>query len=78
VSRAGGGALPLADIPTVVVAIEPAPDRMSVDALEAALRLGEPCIIARIHEGRLLIDPRTLSPAEQDIVAARVAAALGG
>ncbi len=76
VSRAGGGALPLADIPTVVVAIEPR--GMSDDALEAALRLGEPCIIARIHEGRLLIDPRTLSPAEQDIVAARVAAALGG
>jgi L-seryl-tRNA(Ser) seleniumtransferase len=75
ISRAGGGALPLADIPTVVVAIEPL--TMSEVALEAELRSGEPCIVARINEGRLLIDPRTLSPAEEDAVAERLIEILG-
>ncbi len=78
VSRAGGGALPLADIPTCVVAI--APSAMSVDALEHALRLGaEPAIIARISEDRLLIDPRTLlSPEEENLVIDRIAEVLCG
>jgi L-seryl-tRNA(Ser) seleniumtransferase len=71
VSRAGGGALPMADIPTVVVALEPT--RGSVADLEQKLRWGEPHIIARISEGRLLLDPRTLTPAEEDeIVSALV------
>jgi L-seryl-tRNA(Ser) seleniumtransferase len=78
VSRAGGGALPLADIPTCVVAI--APSMMSVDAFERELRLGaQPSIIARISEDRLLIDPRTLvSPEEEDFLIHRVAEVLCG
>jgi L-seryl-tRNA(Ser) seleniumtransferase len=78
VSRAGGGALPLADIPTCVVAISPS--SMSVDQLERELRLGaEPAIIARISEDRLLIDPRTLvSPEEEDLVIDRIAGVLCG
>jgi len=75
ISRAGGGALPLADIPTVVVAIEPL--EMSEVALEAELRLGDPCIVARINEGRLLIDPRTLAPVEEEAVAERLIEILG-
>lgn len=63
VSRAGGGALPMADIPTVCVAI--APQRMGVAELERRLRLGTPHVIARISDDRLLLDPRTLSPAEE-------------
>ncbi len=76
ISRAGGGALPLADIPTCVVAVTPS--LMSVDALERELRLGaEPAIIARISEDRLLIDPRTLvSAAEENVVIDRVAEVL--
>ena len=53
---------------------------MSVDDLERELRLGaEPAIIARITEGRLLIDPRTLvSPEEENLVIDRIAEVLCG
>lgn len=69
-SRAGGGALPMAEIPTTVVTL--APLRTSANALEASLRLGDPTIVARIHEGRVLLDPRTLSAAEEDAVVGRL------
>jgi L-seryl-tRNA(Ser) seleniumtransferase len=69
-SRAGGGALPMAEIPTTVVTLSPL--RTSANALEASLRLGDPTIVARIHEGRVLLDPRTLSAAEEDAVVGRL------
>jgi L-seryl-tRNA(Ser) seleniumtransferase len=79
VSRAGGGALPLADIPTVVVAITPGSGSASVGALEAHLRCSaEPAIIARINEGRLLIDPRTVLEGQDEVLIARLAEVLGG
>lgn len=67
VARAGGGALPLADIPTAVVAL--LPREGNVVELESRLRLGTPSIIARIKEDRLMLDPRTLSDDELGIVA---------
>jgi L-seryl-tRNA(Ser) seleniumtransferase len=77
ISRAGGGALPLADIPTIVVAVRP--QRLSEVELERALRLGEPTIIARVREDRLLIDPRTLlDSAEEDAVVGRIEQVLCG
>ncbi|TLM69728.1 MAG: L-seryl-tRNA(Sec) selenium transferase [Actinobacteria bacterium] len=63
VSRAGGGALPMADLPTVVVAVSP--QRTGVVDLERKLRTGEPHVIARIAEDRVLLDPRTLSVDEE-------------
>ena len=67
VARAGGGALPMADIPTTVVALQPL--GMSANDLEARLRLGEPCIVTRIKDGRVLVDPRTLTqPEEGEVV----------
>ncbi|MDO8963681.1 MAG: L-seryl-tRNA(Sec) selenium transferase [Coriobacteriia bacterium] len=76
VSRAGGGALPLADIPTTVVALTPR--AMSANDLESRLRLGEPAIVARIKDGNVLIDPRTLTGPEADLVADRLAAIAAG
>ena len=72
IARAGGGSLPLAEIATVAVAVAPA--TVSVAELEERLRTGgEPAIIARVKDGRLLIDPRTLlSPAEEDAVVTRL------
>jgi L-seryl-tRNA(Ser) seleniumtransferase len=67
IARAGGGALPLADIPTAVVAL--LPREGNVVELERRLRLGSPSIIARIKEDRLMLDPRTLSDDELQIVA---------
>jgi L-seryl-tRNA(Ser) seleniumtransferase len=67
VARVGGGALPLAELPSYACAVE--------EELEAALRLGEPPVIGIVRDGRLLLDCRTLTDAEAEEVAAAVAAA---
>ena len=72
VSRAGGGALPMADIPTTVVTVSPR--TMSANELEERLRLGQPAIVARIKDDRVLIDPRTLNEAEELLVIERLLA----
>jgi len=63
-ARVGGGALPLLELPGPVVAVEA--------ALAEPLRCGDPPVVGRVAEGRLLLDPRTLSDSELDVVAARV------
>ncbi len=80
-SQVGGGALPLAALPTTVVAVQPRvgdPSRLgaAVVALEAALRREEPAVVGRIKDDALLLDPRTLLDEELPAVAGRVAAAL--
>jgi L-seryl-tRNA(Ser) seleniumtransferase len=70
VARVGGGALPLLELPGPAVALDGDPV-----ALAAALRVGDPPLIGRIHAGRLLLDPRTLRDDEIDAAAAAVAAA---
>ncbi len=72
VSRVGGGALPLLELRGPVVALDGG--ERSADELARALRLGEPPVIARVHEGRVLLDPRTLTDAEAREVAAAVRA----
>ena len=76
ISRAGGGALPLAEIPTTVLRL--APGTIGAVEFERRLRLGTPAIVARIKEGRLLFDVRTLLEADEEPVAARIAAILAG
>jgi L-seryl-tRNA(Ser) seleniumtransferase len=71
--RVGGGALPLLELRGPVVALEPG--ACGADALAAALRAGDPAVVARIERGRVLLDPRTLAPDELDATAAAVAAA---
>jgi L-seryl-tRNA(Ser) seleniumtransferase len=61
-ARVGGGALPLLELPGPVVAIDPGP--AGVDALAADLRAGDPAVVGRIHDGSLLLDPRTLTDDE--------------
>jgi L-seryl-tRNA(Ser) seleniumtransferase len=70
VARVGGGALPLLDLhgPAVSLPDDPEP-------LARALRLGDPAVVARIADGRVLLDPRTLRDDETSVVAAAVAAA---
>lgn len=69
VARAGGGSLPLADIPTLVVTVKPT--ACGPDKLERALRAGTPPIICRIKEERLVLDMRTVQPGEEkEIIAA--------
>jgi len=57
-SAVGGGSLPGAVLPTTLVALDPG--ALGADGLALRLRLGEPPIVARVGEGRLLLDPRTL------------------
>jgi L-seryl-tRNA(Ser) seleniumtransferase len=61
-ARVGGGALPLLELPGPVVAIDPGP--AGADALAADLRAGDPAVVGRIHDGSLLLDPRTLTDGE--------------
>ena len=67
VARVGGGALPLAELPSAACAVE--------EALAEPLRHGDPPVISIVRDGRTLLDCRTLSDAEVDVVAAAVHAA---
>jgi L-seryl-tRNA(Ser) seleniumtransferase len=58
VARVGGGALPLTELAGPAVAI--GPSGAGADALAARLRAGDPPLLARIADGRVLLDPRTL------------------
>jgi len=73
-STIGGGALPLTELPGYAVALTP--HTQSVDALAARLRDGEPAVIGRIHDGVLLLNPRTVSKSEEAALVAAVAVAL--
>jgi L-seryl-tRNA(Ser) seleniumtransferase len=69
VARVGGGALPLAELPSFAASVE--------EELAAQLREGDPPVMAVVRDGRTLLDCRALSDAEVDEVAAAVAAARG-
>ncbi|HTO25738.1 MAG TPA: L-seryl-tRNA(Sec) selenium transferase [Gaiellaceae bacterium] len=66
VARVGGGALPLAELPSFACAVE--------EELAAALRQHEPPVVGVVRDGRCLLDCRTLADDELDDVAAAVAA----
>ena len=64
-SSVGGGAFPEATLPTTLVALEPA----SCDTFLAALGRHHPPVIARAHEGKVVLDVRTIADDEFDLVA---------
>ena len=64
VARVGGGALPLAELPSAACAIE--------ESLAPLLRLGTPPVVGIVRDGRLLLDARTLTADEVDDVARAV------
>jgi len=66
-ARVGGGALPLAELPSFAAAVE--------EELASPLREGDPPVVGIVRDGRLLLDCRTLRDDELDEVAAAVAAA---
>lgn len=69
-SQVGGGSLPGENLPTVCVRVQP-PKGLSVNELAARLRANNPPVFARIKEGGLLLDPRTLEREEfGEVVAA--------
>jgi L-seryl-tRNA(Ser) seleniumtransferase len=66
VARVGGGALPLAELPSYACALE--------EELAEPLRRGEPPVVGIVRDGRLLLDCRALTDAEVDEAAAAVRA----
>ena len=69
--KVGGGALPLFELEGPVVALDSEPE-----ALARALRHADPPVIARISDGQVLLDPRTLTDADVEPLAAAVRSAL--
>ena len=59
-STVGGGSLPGATLPTWLLALN-VPDP---DGFAARLRAADPPIVARIADGRVLLDPRTVLPGQ--------------
>jgi L-seryl-tRNA(Ser) seleniumtransferase len=73
-SYAGGGALPLEQLPTRVVRLRAAD--MTATELVQRLRAGAPPVIARIADDAVILDPRTVFAAEVVNLIAAIAAAL--
>jgi L-seryl-tRNA(Ser) seleniumtransferase len=73
-SQVGGGALPLQTLPTLVVAIRPL--RTSAASLEERLRRNRPPVIARVKEGEVLLDLRTVAEEEEPLLFEAVRLAL--
>ncbi len=74
-SLAGGGALPEVTIETLCLALNPLKE--NAEGLAARLRHNLPPIIARIQEGRVLLDFRTIFPRDLPQVLAALKAIAG-
>jgi L-seryl-tRNA(Ser) seleniumtransferase len=68
----GGGAAPSAVLPTRLLAVTR--EGLSADELSARLRASEPPVIARVEEGRVLLDMRTVFPEQAENVIAALRA----
>ncbi len=67
-AQVGGGALPTVELPTAAVAVGRTPE--AARALDVALRAGDPPVIGRIVDDRLLLDCRTLLASQVAAMAA--------
>ncbi len=67
----GGGAFPTVEIPSFAVALN-----CNADSAEKRLRLGEPPVIGRIAEGRLILDLRSVVPRDDGALGAAILRAL--
>ena len=73
-SAVGGGAFPGAVLPTTLVTLDAGP--LGPDGLALRLRLGDPSVVTRVAEGRVILDPRTLPEDSFPTVAAAIQQAL--
>ena len=70
-SEMGSGSLPTQELPTRLVAVEA--EGLSPGEIARRLRLHSPPVFARVHRGRMLIDPRTLLEGDEAILVAALA-----
>jgi L-seryl-tRNA(Ser) seleniumtransferase len=73
-SLIGGGAAPSATLPTRLIALSSA--SLTADELSIRLRSCDPSIVARVEDGHVLIDLRTVFP-DQDSVVVQALRSLG-
>jgi len=67
----GGGAAPSAVLPTRLIALTHA--QLSADELCSGLRSASPPVVARVEEGRVVLDLRTVFPSQDATLAAALA-----
>jgi len=86
-STVGGGSLPGETLPTRLLALRVGElegsrkGASSTDAagrLAARLRVGEPPVIGRVDRGRLLLDPRTVLPEDEQVLIQAIRVAVTG
>jgi L-seryl-tRNA(Ser) seleniumtransferase len=65
----GGGTYPDFELPSWAVSLDAG---VEADAVAASLRRGDPPVIGRIDEGRVVLDLRTVDPSEEDALVRRV------
>jgi L-seryl-tRNA(Ser) seleniumtransferase len=75
-SEVGGGSFPETRLPTWL--LELTADQLAADDLVERLRGGDPPIIARIADGHVVLDPRTILPDQVEAVVRGITVALGG
>ena len=75
-SAVGGGSLPGETLPTWVLSLD-CQDLGGADGVAGRLRQGRPPVIARIEDGRVVLDPRTVAPGEDSDLLAALNAAIG-
>ena len=63
-SAVGGGSFPAARLPTTLIILSPG--EIGAHGLALRLRLGDPAVIARIQDDRVLLDIRTVAETEID------------
>ena len=66
-SMVGGGALPLCEIRSAIICLEP--ENMSANSMEKWLRSYDPPVICRVERERVILDVRTIRNEELKIVA---------
>ena len=76
-STIGGGSLPGESLPTWLLSIGAEATPEGAQGLAARLRGAETPVIARIEDDRVLLDPRTVLPSEEDYLLASLKSALG-
>ena len=75
VTYSGGGALPMVELPTKTIRVTA--DGVSAGTLARRLRKAHPPVIARLADDRLVLDPRTMLPADSEDLLSAFRQALG-
>lgn len=77
-SAVGGGSLPGESLPTWALAAACGEGRQSPEELAARLRRADPPVVARIEDDRVMLDPRTVLPEDEEEMLESLARALEG